>query len=80
MYATRKGLIVAASVGAVEGLKDQGLCRWNNTLRSVHHCTKNNMKEPCSSDSAMFSSSCEKAEQYEDSMRKVMYLSCWGSN
>ncbi|QCE09628.1 uncharacterized protein LOC114183909 [Vigna unguiculata] len=78
---------VAASVGVVEALKDQGLCRWNNALRSAQHQVKNNVrslsqaKNLCSSSSAMVSGrSKEEAKQSEESLRTVMYLSCWGPN
>ncbi|EOX99300.1 Wound-responsive family protein, putative [Theobroma cacao] len=79
---------VAASIAAVEGLKDQGFCRWNYTMRSLHHHAKNHVrsisqtKKLSSSSSAMVSSKGidEKTKQAEESLRKVMYLSCWGPN
>ncbi|ESW21890.1 hypothetical protein PHAVU_005G108000 [Phaseolus vulgaris] len=79
---------VAASVGVVEALKDQGLCRWNNALRSVQHQVKNHVrslsqaKNLSSSSSAMVSSILKEdgAKQSEESMRTIMYLSCWGPN
>ncbi|XP_020255146.1 uncharacterized protein LOC109832119 [Asparagus officinalis] len=93
---SRASWIVAASVGAVEAMKDQGgLCRWNNVLRSLHQNFKNNMgseanRRISSSSSSSIANSVdilrkgrsigEKAKQSEESMRQVMYLSCWGPN
>ncbi|KAL9453517.1 hypothetical protein AB3S75_009175 [Citrus x aurantiifolia] len=74
-------------VGAVEALKDQGLCRWNYTLKSLHQHAKNNLssvsrstRKFSSSSSAVVSSQVTKAKQSEESLRTVMYLSCWGPN
>ncbi|XP_058220175.1 uncharacterized protein LOC131330569 [Rhododendron vialii] len=81
--------IVAASVGLVEALKDQGFCRWNYTIRSMHHHAKANLRclprvnnKLSSPSSAVVSSKLreQKARQSEESLRKVMYLSCWGPN
>ncbi|MCI34671.1 hypothetical protein A2U01_0055891 [Trifolium medium] len=81
----------AASVGVVEALKDQGICRWNHTLKSVQNHLKNNVRSfsqakklsSSSSSSATGSNSSrqkENAKQSEESLRTVMYLSCWGPN
>ncbi|KAI3959956.1 hypothetical protein MKX01_030247 [Papaver californicum] len=92
MSSTSKAWMVAASVGVVEALKDQaGMCRWNYALRSIHQYTKNRVK---SSISQVTSSSSvipeqimmvkqqrdEEMKRSEESLRKVMYLSCWGPN
>ncbi|XP_026664336.1 uncharacterized protein LOC113463394 [Phoenix dactylifera] len=91
--ASRASLVVAASVGAVEALKDQaGLCRWNYAIRSLNHQAKNSM-DSFSQARRMSSSSSsnidrrkgrervdEKAKRCEESLNKVMYLSCWGPN
>ncbi|KAH7652945.1 hypothetical protein IHE45_19G050600 [Dioscorea alata] len=87
--------MVAASVGAVETLKDQtGLCRWNYALRSLHHHAKYQLSSsslalriPSSSSSVIDGSGRvvvvgdeEKALKFEKTLEKVMYLSCWGPN
>ena len=86
MSSASKAWLVAAAVGGVEALKDQGFCRWNYTLRSLHQHAKNHVrsasqaKKLSSSSSAMISNKVRevKAKQSEESLRKVMYLSCWG--
>ncbi|KAH0984224.1 hypothetical protein GBA52_011401 [Prunus armeniaca] len=85
MCATRGAWIAAVSVGAVEALKDQGFCRWSYTMRSLIQHAKNNMRsflqaKELSSSSAMVLNkmNSEQKNQAEDSLRKVMYLSCSG--
>ncbi|KAE8075851.1 hypothetical protein FH972_014538 [Carpinus fangiana] len=75
---------VAASVGVVEAMKDQlGICRWNHVIRSAQQNAKSHLrsfsqaKNLSSSTSAMVLS---KARDSEESLRTVMYLSCWGPN
>ncbi|XP_057488250.1 uncharacterized protein LOC130774250 [Actinidia eriantha] len=87
MSSTSKAWIVAASVGAVKALKDQGFCRWNYALRSIHHRAKNNLVKSFSQANNKLSSPSlavvegrARAERSEESLRKVMYLSCWGPN
>ncbi|ESQ33455.1 hypothetical protein EUTSA_v10009215mg [Eutrema salsugineum] len=88
MSSTSKAWAVAASIGVVETLKDQlGVCRWNYVLRSINHHLRNNVrpisqtKKLSSSSSAAASGvSSDKAKQAEESLRTVMYLSCWGPN
>ncbi|XP_019094734.1 PREDICTED: uncharacterized protein LOC109130022 [Camelina sativa] len=86
MSATSKTWMVAASIGVVEALKDQlGVCRWNYVLRSMNHHLRNNVRPI--SHTTRFSSSASAAvtpvsnsKQAEESLRTVMYLSCWGPN
>ncbi|KAK3184241.1 hypothetical protein Dsin_031527 [Dipteronia sinensis] len=95
MSSTSKAWMVAASVAAVEAMKDQGFCRWNYTIRSLHQHVRNNMRSasqskklssssPSSSAAAVSSKirevQSQKAKQSEESLRTVMYLSCWGPN
>ncbi|GMP67066.1 hypothetical protein CsSME_00027180 [Camellia sinensis var. sinensis] len=92
MSSTSRAWVAAASVGAVEALKDQGICRWNYTIRSIHHHAKTNLRSfsqgnklSSSSSSAKVASTAmrkerAKKQQSEESLRTVMYLSCWGPN
>ncbi|OMP04606.1 hypothetical protein COLO4_09491 [Corchorus olitorius] len=87
----RKAWMVAASIGVVEALKDQGLCRWNYALRSVQQYAKANIrqyshhaKKLSPSSSSVLSKKLRddklKLKQSEESLRTIMYLSCWGPN
>ena len=83
-----KAWIVVASIGAIEALKDQGICIWNYTIRSIHQHAKNNLRSVSQAKKLSFSSSSssamvsnrlmrkEKAKKSEESLRTVMYLSC----
>ncbi|XP_072970586.1 uncharacterized protein [Typha angustifolia] len=85
--ASKTSLLIAASVGAVEALKDQaGLCRWNYAIRSLNQRAKKSSMGSLSQAKRM---SCavdrrkgvdEQAKKAEESLRTVMYLSCWGPN
>ncbi|XP_022734809.1 uncharacterized protein LOC111288258 [Durio zibethinus] len=90
--AAGKAWIVAATlIGAVEALSDQGICKWNYTIRSLHQHAMNNVRSfteanmissPSSSFSAAVSNKLreEKRRKAEEKMRKVMDLNCWGPN
>ncbi|XP_027347270.1 uncharacterized protein LOC113858733 [Abrus precatorius] len=87
---SRSTWTVATSVGVVEALKDQGLCRWNYALKSAQQHVKSHVRSlpqakklsSSSSSPAMVSNRLkdEKAKKSEESLRTVMYLSCWGPN
>ncbi|KAK9052546.1 hypothetical protein SSX86_029175 [Deinandra increscens subsp. villosa] len=84
MSSRSRAWIVAGTVGLVEALKDQGFARWNTTIRAVHHHAKSNLRslsqtKKLSSPPAAGAIE-EKVRQSEESLRKVMYLSCWGPN
>ncbi|KAA0046885.1 hypothetical protein IC582_014393 [Cucumis melo] len=73
---------VAASIGAVEALKDQGVCRWNNVIKSLQQHGKTKVRSYYQAKKLSASSSSAIAYQInksrEDKMRKVMDLSCLG--
>ncbi|OMO99491.1 hypothetical protein CCACVL1_03779 [Corchorus capsularis] len=83
MSSTSRAWIVAASTGAVEALKDKGICRWNHILRSASHHAKNHMrsvsqaKKLFSQSSAAISNGImnweEKSKQSKESLRKVIF-------
>ncbi|MTV29303.1 hypothetical protein FTX61_28635 [Nitriliruptoraceae bacterium ZYF776] len=83
MSSTSRAWVVAGTVGLVEALKDQGFARWNYTFRAIHHHTKSNLRSisqtrKLASPATMASN--KGIQQSEESLRKVMYLSCWGPN
>lgn len=89
MSGARKAWMVAASIGAVEALKDQlGFCRWNYALKSVHYRTKNKLdtyyqapRQISQLYPSFFSSSSSSVvtmNRKEKSLKKVMELNCWG--
>ncbi|XP_073004038.1 uncharacterized protein [Typha latifolia] len=85
--ASKASLLIAASVGAVEALKDQaGLCRWNYAIRSLNQRAKSSSVGSLSQAKRMSyavdrrKGVDKKAKQAEESLRTVMYLSCWGPN
>ncbi|XP_004507223.1 uncharacterized protein [Cicer arietinum] len=86
MSSTIRAWSVAASVGVVEALKDQGICRWNYALKSAQQHLKNHVRSVSQtkklSSSALISKRLkdENSKQPEESLRTVMYLSCWGPN
>ncbi|KAL7087771.1 hypothetical protein ACP275_13G089100 [Erythranthe tilingii] len=89
MSSSRRAWLVAASIGVVEALKDQGFCRWNYAARVIQQRAKNNLKSytnqahklsAAGSSSAMVSMKEHRLKESEESLRKVMYLSCWGPN
>ncbi|KAB1217188.1 hypothetical protein CJ030_MR4G021133 [Morella rubra] len=82
MSSACRAWIVAASIAAVETLKDQGVCRWNYVIRSTQQHVKNNLrsyyqtKKLSGPSSSAISNKLRRTK--EDSARKVMDLGCWG--
>ncbi|KAK1325030.1 hypothetical protein QJS10_CPA01g01111 [Acorus calamus] len=92
MSSTSRAWITAASLGTVEALKDQGICRWNYAFRSLQQHAKKNIRSYYQATVSSSSSSSaaatvmgrrdgdDKMRRSGESLRKVMYLSCWGPN
>ncbi|XP_068310069.1 uncharacterized protein [Pyrus communis] len=84
MSAACRAWVVAASIGAVEALKDQGVCRWNGVLRSAHQHAKYNIRSYSQaknlSDSSSSAISMSMQRSQEEKVKKVMELVCWGPN
>ncbi|KVH95906.1 Protein of unknown function wound-induced [Cynara cardunculus var. scolymus] len=84
MSSTTKAWVVAGTVGSVEALKDKGFARWNYTISLINRHTNSNL--PSFSQAKKLSAMAknqsiqEKPKQPQESLRKVMYLSCWGPN
>ncbi|PIN07188.1 hypothetical protein CDL12_20243 [Handroanthus impetiginosus] len=89
MSSTSRAWLVGASIGAVESLKvGVGFCRWNYASRVVQQHANNlrsyttQTQRLSGPSSAMVSNKMreKKLKQSEESLRKAMYLSCWGPN
>ncbi|KAK1437965.1 hypothetical protein QVD17_03766 [Tagetes erecta] len=90
MSSTSRAWMVAGTVGLVEALKDQGFARWNYTIRSIHHHAKSNLRSLSQTNNLSSPATVAatgaiqeiraKQHESEESLRKVMYLSCWGPN
>ncbi|KNA24974.1 hypothetical protein SOVF_010750 [Spinacia oleracea] len=73
-------------VAAVEGIKDQGYAKWNHAIKSVNQHVKNNIRSYSQAKMLSGSSSSvisqnfrdDKLRESEESLKKVMYLNCWG--
>lgn len=75
--------MVGATIGAVEALKDQGFCRWNYPLRSLQVRARDTVGSAMhrfddKGSSSEGGSGVDKRRRVEESMGKVMHLSCWG--
>ncbi|GMI63688.1 Wound-induced polypeptide 3 [Hibiscus trionum] len=90
MSSSTRAWIAAASIGAIEALKVQGICRLIHAQRSIQQHAKNNIRSSSSSSQAkkIYVPSSDlsnklrdyKLKKSEESLRTVMYLSCWGPN
>lgn len=77
--------LVAVSVGAVEAMKNQECVRSlqqhaKNHARSMSHAEKLSSHSQSSAAVPQARDHEKMYHQVDESMRKVMYLSCWGSN
>ncbi|KAK1437963.1 hypothetical protein QVD17_03764 [Tagetes erecta] len=90
MSSTSRAWMVGGTVGLVEALKDQGFARWNYTIRAIHHHAKSNLRSLSQTNNVSSPATVaatgdiqeirSKQHESEESLRKVMYLSCWGPN
>ncbi|GAA0174817.1 hypothetical protein LIER_28127 [Lithospermum erythrorhizon] len=85
MNASRKAWIVAASIGAVEALKDQGIARWNYPLRALQQSLKSKIfasyqsqRIPLSQSIVSSQTKIQNMRKTDISVKKAMELSCWG--
>ncbi|XP_030549713.1 uncharacterized protein LOC115754725 [Rhodamnia argentea] len=82
MSSAGKAWIVAASIAAVEALKDQGFARWNYAMRSAHQHAKSNLRSYSQAKKLSSPSSSAAVarglKRLEESHGKIMHLNSWG--
>ncbi|GJT33087.1 hypothetical protein Tco_0923506 [Tanacetum coccineum] len=85
--AARKAWLVAASIGAVEASKDQGVARWNGPLRELHRhaetkLTSSYLKTTLCSTLQVTGGEYRtiKSTTKDGSMNKVMEMNYFGPN
>ncbi|CAH1444492.1 unnamed protein product [Lactuca virosa] len=66
----RKAWVVAATIGSVEALKDQGVALWNKPLMKISYY----------SSTVVTTRKFRVRRGKEESMKKAMDMSCFGSN
>ncbi|KAB2032811.1 hypothetical protein ES319_D05G403300v1 [Gossypium barbadense] len=86
MSCSTRAWIAAASSGAIEALKDQGICTWIYAQRSIQQHAKNNIRSSSSTSQAkkicapssnnLFNKlgDDDKLKKYEESLRTVMLV------
>ncbi|XVE80233.1 hypothetical protein DITRI_Ditri14bG0123300 [Diplodiscus trichospermus] len=87
MSSSTRAWIAAASIGAVEALKEyQGICRWNYGFRSIQQHAKASQAKKISVPSSSAAAAAlskklmgddENMTKSDESLRTVMYLGCW---
>lgn len=79
-----KAWVVAASIGTVEALKDQGVARWNGPIMELQQHAKTKILGSYCSRSVFsvgkYLGEYRVRRRNEESMKKVMDLSCFGPN
>ena len=86
---SRRTWVVAASIAAVEALKDQRYSGWNYPIKSLQQYAHNKFRSYSNARTLSAAStsyvlcnkiirSDQKLKQSEDSLKNVMYLNCWG--
>lgn len=73
-----KAWVVACTIAAWEEIKNKKMSPCTSNILSLYHHHLNNKLGPVSSQ--VERSKQENLEQSEESLRKIMYLSCWGPN
>ncbi|KAA3453001.1 2-nonaprenyl-3-methyl-6-methoxy-1,4-benzoquinol hydroxylase [Gossypium australe] len=73
MSCSTRAWIAAASIGAIEALKDQGICTWIYAQRSIQQHAKNNIRSSSSSSSSSSTSQAKKicVPSYSDLFNKL---------